>query len=83
MCFLVTAWNINCDQLNKDFIYIKLCRRPTTSPLFSSVFGQVGCFRELVMHATSVAYVLVSKVPGKTGEAENLVRLLQLYSGTI
>ena len=35
------------------------------------------------MHATSVAYVLVSKVPGKTGEAENLVRLLQLYSGTV
>ena len=35
------------------------------------------------MHAASVAHVLVSKVPGKTGEAENLVRSLQLYSGTV
>ena len=35
------------------------------------------------MHASSVAYVLVSKVPGKTGEAENLVRSLELYSGTV
>ena len=35
------------------------------------------------MHASSVAYVLVSKVPGKTGEAKNLVRSLELYSGTV
>ena len=32
------------------------------------------------MHASSLVYVLVSEVPEKTGEAENLVRSLQLYS---
>ena len=63
-------------------MYNKVCGSATTSPLFSCV-GQVGCFRELVMHAASVVYVLVSKVQGKTGKAENLVRLLQLYSGTV